>query len=107
MYTSILELKKEEGSFSSRRLVERTGIRHVTDRTIRHLQARKKGLMSQPDKDQRVEFARKMQEEYSASVWTDSVRLSTWMVFHSCSTLIHWTKLGAWQKVVNLEREEN
>jgi len=107
LYTSILELKKEEGSFSSRRLVERTGIRHVTDRTIRHSQARKKGLMSQPDKDQRVEFARKMQEEYSASVWTDSVRLSTWMVFHSCSTLIHWTKLSAWQKVVNLEREEN
>ena len=32
--TSILELRKEEGSFSSRCLVERTGIRHVTDRSI-------------------------------------------------------------------------
>jgi transposase len=79
---SILELRDEEGSFSSRRLMERTGIRHVTDRTVRRLlnrngysflQARKKGLMSQTDKDQRVEFARKMQAEYSPSVWTDSV----------------------------------
>jgi hypothetical protein len=74
---SILELGDEEGSFSSRRLMERTGIRHVTDRTVRRLlnrngyfflQARKKGLMSPTDKDQRVEFARKMQAEYSPSV---------------------------------------
>ena len=62
--------------------MERTGIRHVTDRTVRRLlnrngyfflQARKKGLMSQTDKDHRVEFARKMQAEYPPSVWTDSV----------------------------------
>jgi len=62
--------------------MERTGIRHDTDRTDRRLlnrngyfflQVRKKGLMSQTDKDQRVEFARKMQAEYSPTVWTDSV----------------------------------
>ena len=61
---SIVELRDQEGSFSSRRLMERTGIHHVTDRTVRRLlnrngyfflQARKKGLMSQKDKDQRVE----------------------------------------------------
>ena len=49
--------------------MERTGIHHVTDQTVRRLlnrngyfflQARKKGLMSQTDKDRRVEFARKM-----------------------------------------------
>ena len=65
--------------------MERTGIRHVTDRTVRRLlnrngyfflQARKKGLMSLTDKDRRVEFARKMQGEYSPSVWRDYV------VFH-------------------------
>ena len=59
-----------------------TGVRHVTDRTVRRLlkrngyfflQARKKGLMSQKDKDQRVEFSRKMRAEYSPSIWTDSV----------------------------------
>ena len=79
---SIVELRDQEGTFSSRRLMERTGIHHVTDRTVRRLlkrngyfflQARKKGLMSQKDKDQRVEFARKIQAEYSPSVWTDSV----------------------------------
>ena len=79
---SIAELRDLDGSFSSRRLMERTGIRHVTDRTVRRLlnkngyfflQARKKGLMSQTDKDRRVEFAQKMQAEYSPSVWTDSV----------------------------------
>ena len=63
--------------------MERTGlIRHVTDRTVRRLlnrngyfflQGCKKGLMSQMDKDRRVEFAQKMQAEYSPSVWTDSV----------------------------------
>ena len=49
---TIEELREQEGSFSSRRLMERTGIRHVTDRTVRRLlnrngyfflQARKKG----------------------------------------------------------------
>ena len=84
---SILELRKEEGSFSSQCLMECTGIRHVTVRTIRHLlnrnsyfflQACKKGLMSQPDKDQRVEFAQKMQAEYSTSVWTDCRFLFEW-----------------------------
>ena len=69
---SIAELKDQEGSFSSRRLMERIGIHHVTDRTVRRflnrngyffLQARKKGLMTQKDKDQRVEFAQKIQAE--------------------------------------------
>jgi len=83
--TSILELRKEEGSFSSQRLVEHTGIHHVTDQNIRHSQARKKCLMSQPGKDQRVEFARKMQAEYSASVWTESVRLSIYYYLSYCS----------------------
>ena len=79
---SIEELRDQEGSFSSRRLMERTGIRHVTDRTVRRrlnrngyffLQARKKGLMSQTDKDNRVAFARRMQADYPPNVWTDSI----------------------------------
>lgn len=79
---SIAELRDQEGSFSSRRLMERTGIRHVTDRTVRRLlnrngyfflQARKKGLMSQIDKDKRVTFARRMQADYSPSVWTEAI----------------------------------
>ena len=77
---SIAELREREGSFTSRRLMERTGIRHVTDRTVRRLlnkkgyfflQARKKGLMSEADKAKRVKFARKMQETYPPTVWTE------------------------------------
>ena len=79
---TIEELREQEGSFSSRRLMERTGIRHVTDLTVRRLlnrngyfflQARKKGLMSQSDKERRVEFARRMQSNYPQSVWTDTI----------------------------------
>ena len=79
---TIEELREQEGSFSSRRLMERTGIRHVTDRTVRRLlnrngyfflQARKKGLMSQSDKERRVEFAKQIQSNYPQSVWTDTL----------------------------------
>ena len=70
---SIEELRDQKDSFSSRRLMARTGIRHVSDRTVRRLlnrngyfflQARKKGLMSQSDKDMRVTFGRMMQADY-------------------------------------------
>ena len=87
------------------------------------LQASKKGLMSQTDKDQRVDFARKMQAEYFPSVWTDSValiyldgvsfvyktnpldqaRATKGRVWRKRSEA--WHK-GAWQKAVNLEWEE-
>ena len=79
---SIEELRDQERSFSSRRLMERTGIHHVSDRTARRLlnrngyfflQARKKGPMSQSDKDMRVTFARRMQADYPMNVWTDSI----------------------------------
>ena len=79
---SIAELREREGSFTSRRLMDRTGIRHVGDRTVRRLlnrkgyfflQARKKGLMSETDKAKRVEFARKMQENYTPTVRTDNL----------------------------------
>ena len=86
---SITELRDLEGSFSSRRLMERTGlIRHVTDRTVRRLlnrngyfflQGRKKGLMSQTDKDRRVEFAQKN----TPRVFGQTLSLFTWMVSRS------------------------
>ena len=79
---TIEELREQGGSFSSRRLMDWTGICHVTDRTVRRLlnrnryfflQARKKGLMSQSDKERRVEFARQMQLNYPQSVWMDTI----------------------------------
>ena len=57
---AIEELREQEGSLSSLRLMERAGIRHVTDRTVRRLlnrngyfflQALKKGLMSQRQRE--------------------------------------------------------
>ena len=62
--------------------MERAGIRHVTDPTARRLlnrkgyfflQVRKIALMSEADKVKRVEFARKMQENYPPTVWTETV----------------------------------
>ena len=56
---SISKLREREGSFSSRRLMEQTGIRHVSYRTVRRflnrngycfLQTGKNALMSQTDK---------------------------------------------------------
>ena len=76
------ELRDQEGSFSSGRLMERTGIHHVSDQTVSRLQnrndyfflqAHKKGLMSQSDKDKRVTFARRMQADYPLRVWKDSI----------------------------------
>ena len=76
------ELRDQEGSFSSGRLMERTGIHHVSDQTVNRLQNRngyfflqehKKGLMSQSDKDKRVTLARRMQADYPLNVWKDSI----------------------------------
>ena len=62
--------------------MEQTGIHHVSDQTVSRLQnrndyfflqAHKKGLMSQSDKDKRVTFARRMQADYPLSVWKDSI----------------------------------
>ena len=64
------ELIKKEGSFSLQCLMEQTGIHHVSDQNgYFFLQARKKELMSQSDKERRVEFARQMQSNYPQSVF--------------------------------------
>ena len=78
--------------------------------------------MTQKDKDQRVEFARKMQAEYSPSVWTDSVAFyldgvsfvyKTNPLDQACAPKLEYEEKdlkashkGAWQKAVNLEWEE-
>ena len=79
---NVAVLREQEGSFCSRRLMERTGTRHVSDRTVRRLlnengyfflQARKKGLMTEADKAKRVEFARMIQANYPPSLWTEQI----------------------------------
>ncbi len=64
--------------------MEEVGIErgHVSERTVGrylnahgyfYLQSRKKGLMTQKDLKNRVRFARKMQRDYSANVWTREI----------------------------------
>ena len=86
--------------FSSRRLMERTGIRHVSVRTVRRLlnrngyfflQALKKGLMSQSDKDMRVTFARRMQADYPCMYGT-ILSLFTWMASRLYTRQTPWTR---------------
>ena len=82
LVNSISDLREQEGSFTSRRLMEKLGIRHVSDRTVRRalnrnkyffLQARKKGLMNKDDRQKRVTFAQRMQTEFPPNVWKDMV----------------------------------
>ena len=79
---SIPVLREREGSFSSKRLMQHTGVRGVTDRTVRrllnrngyhYLQARKKGLMSRSDRKSRVAFARNILKNYPRDVWTNEI----------------------------------
>lgn len=81
---SLKLLRKEEGQFSSRRLMERAGIDEakVSNRTVRrclkahgfqYLQARKKGLLSSSDLKKRVAFAKSIKRTYPETVWCESV----------------------------------
>ena len=77
-------LRTEEGTFSSKRLMQRCSLREgdVSNRTIRrylningfkYLQARKKGLISDKDKRERFKFARSMRRNYSRNVWEKEI----------------------------------
>ena len=73
-------LRKQEGNFTIKRLMENAGIcrKDVSESTISrflnkegyyYLQARKKGLLTKADMKKRRLFARRMQKEYSHDVW--------------------------------------
>lgn len=81
---AMMTLRKEEGQFSSCRLMERAGIGKdaVSNRTIRrvlrrngffYLQARKKGLMSEKDLALRLEFAKRIKKTYPCDVWQKNI----------------------------------
>ena len=81
---SLKILRKEEGQFSSKRLMEKAGIQEsqASNRTVRRclkrhgyhfLQARKKGLMSSADLKRRVAFAKKVKKTYPTTLWTEMV----------------------------------
>jgi len=77
-------LRKEEGRFSSARIMEVAGITHVqvSVRTVRrflnkhgyyYLQARRKGLLKETDLRQRVKFVKNMKKQCSRDVWKKHV----------------------------------
>ena len=80
----IKRLRIEEGVFSSERLMQQCSLSEgdVSNRTIRRylnrngfkfLQARKKGLLSEKDKRERLTFARSMRRDYSRNVWKKEI----------------------------------
>ena len=78
---SLRSLRTERSSFTANKVQEVTGLRHVSNRTIRrclnkhgyhYRQSRKKGLVSEKDKKRRLQFARKWVKE-STTFWTDEV----------------------------------
>ena len=80
----IKRLRIEEGTFSSKRLMQQCSLSEgdVSNRTIRRylnrngfkfLQARKKGLLSEKDKHERLKFARSMRRYYSRNVWEKEI----------------------------------
>ena len=78
------KLRKAEGQFTSKRLMEVTNIdrKNISDRTVRRalnrngykfLQARKKGILTEKDLKLRHQFARTMQKTYPKELWTDQI----------------------------------
>ena len=79
---NIKVLRKTEGPFSCKRLMEFSGVHNVSERTVRRylnrngfyfLQARKKGLMTETDFKKRTRFAKNIRNNYPRNVFTDRV----------------------------------
>ena len=77
-------LRRQEGNFSVSRLMEVANInrREVSVRTVRrvlneqgfkHVQARKKGILTEKDLAKRLKFARRVKREYPKELWTDMI----------------------------------
>ena len=75
---SIPDLRKSDGSFTSKRIAVHSGITHASNRTVRrclnkngysYLQSRKKGLMTAEDRENRVKFCLKVKGLKCADFW--------------------------------------
>ena len=78
------KLRRTEGNFTAKRLMNEANISesNVSVRTVArflnskgyfYLQARKKGLLTNNDKNLRVSFAKKVREEYNNELWTQKI----------------------------------
>ena len=77
-------LRRQEGSFSVKRLMVEAGIdaRTVSSKTVRRLlhrrgykyiQARRKGILTEADHERRLKFARRIKCHYTSALWTKQV----------------------------------
>ena len=76
---SVLELRKSDGSFTSKRLASYAGLeKSVSNRTVRrclnkngykYRQSRKKGLLTSQDRENRVKFCRRVKNLKSTDFW--------------------------------------
>lgn len=81
---SVSTLRNEEGNFSAKRIMEKSGIDNgeVSVRTVTrllnengffYLQARKKGLLMRDDLKKRLSFAKLCKKNYPANFWTENL----------------------------------
>ena len=77
-------LRRQEGSFSVKRLMVQAGIdaRTVSSKTVRRLlhrhgykyiEARRKGILTEADHKGRLKFARGIKRDYTSTLWTEQV----------------------------------
>ena len=78
------KLRRTEGNFTAKRLMNEANIsesnvsvltvaRFLNSKGYFYLQARKKGLLTNNDKNLRVSFAKKVREEYNNELWTQKI----------------------------------
>lgn len=81
---NIKDLRKEEGNFTVKRIMERSGLKRsqVLCRTVQHLlrsngyryvNARQKGLLSNADFTKHLQFAKMVKRDYSDDLWTEKI----------------------------------
>ena len=72
-------LRKRDGAFTCKRLMEEAGIstrtvtRYVNTAAYFYLQTRKKGLMTEDDHRKRVKFAKDMRKNFGTDVWKKEI----------------------------------
>ena len=78
------KLRRTEGNFTVKRLMNETNIlvsnasvrtvaRFLNSQGYFYLQARKKGLLTNNDKNLRIAFAKKVRQEYNKELWTQKI----------------------------------
>ena len=78
----VSSVRREDPNWTINRLMTRADVTHVSRRTVtrflnengyKYLQARKKGLLTKKDRRMRMQFAKKMLNEYPENVWTTKI----------------------------------